>query len=68
MLISGLKGLKRYFFCVTRFYPITRLQNNGQERLLIFHVSHRNFAALKLKIVFTKRESISKLERNKCAT
>ena len=29
---------------------------------------HRNLVALKLRIVFTKRESISKLERNKCTT
>ena len=31
------------FFCVKRFRPIIRVENNGQEKFAIFHVPHIGF-------------------------
>ena len=39
-LQSALKGC---FFCVKRFWPITRIENNSQEKFTILHVPHIGF-------------------------
>ena len=39
-LHSTLKGC---FFCVKRFWPITRVENNSQEKFTILHVPHIGF-------------------------
>ena len=39
-LHSTLKGC---FFCVKRFWPITRVENNSQEKFTILHVLHIGF-------------------------
>ena len=31
------------FFCVKRFWPITRVENNSQEKFTILHVPHMGF-------------------------
>ena len=35
--------LKGCFFCVKRFWPITRVENNSQEKFTILHVPHIGF-------------------------
>ena len=34
---------ERVFFCVKRFWPITRVENNSQEKFTILHVPHIGF-------------------------
>ena len=57
---------ERVLFCVKRFWPITRVENNNQEKFTILHVPHIGFLVNQTETRFCYMEDVWKVRMNIC--